>query len=390
MSEVATSPAEADMLELDPFSYHPLEASVISGLGGTGRPSSPGYALHTDYVHVAEGPANFILRFRNLSAKLGTLQLRVHMLVEGPPVRLLLANTVRIQLNRLIQLGGEIAVPFAGIKGVQFAIHGAVLGETDATASGLAILLDRPASDDDRAMPVADLRNTEYGQAATRPVPMLMALETATLAAPVGQMATVAQTREAPFAEWSTRLRLQDDTLRSRWSASYILQVIRTYGFMQEGARALGFGAGAAEIGDVLRSLGMLVDVDMLPPLPQHVPGRFIERDVVWSVDEIAHSGIADAFEYVTALMTCLRPSGIAIHVVPFVPGRGQRTLGEAGLAFRRGDIERLAVTMIARDGETSQLKLTDEGPVLGSSSIGLSDIGAFGLVFRKAPLKGS
>ena len=87
MSDVDNVVTASGELLLDPFAYQPGKASAIQGLGGPTRHEDLGYAFHTDYVHAAEGPCLFTVRFSGLSARMGTLQLRVHMFVEDDTKR---------------------------------------------------------------------------------------------------------------------------------------------------------------------------------------------------------------------------------------------------------------------------------------------------------------
>ena len=109
-TEVAARATEPTELVLDPFAYQPGIASKIKGLGGHAAGHDPDYVLHTPYVEVAEGPAQFSVRFRGLTAKKGTLVLRVHMLGREEGARARLANAERIALNRLIQHGSEATI----------------------------------------------------------------------------------------------------------------------------------------------------------------------------------------------------------------------------------------------------------------------------------------
>jgi len=378
-------------LALDPFSYHPDMASAIGGLGGGQRHPDPDYAFHTDYVPAAEGACHFTVRFAGLEAKIGTLQLRVHMFVESPRPRLLLANTMRIQFNRLISQRSEIAIRFDGFAGVKFALHGAVLGRSDAHATSLSVTLDRPAGVDlDSTQAVAELRNTDYGTDATRAEPTLITLDAPTLASPVSQAGTTAQLREPVARKWIASLHSERAPERAQWCAAYVMQALRSYGMLHAGASGLGVTGDPDPIRMEIERADAHCATTALPGDPDALPGTLVNFDFLWTVDELARGGVGEAVRYADALMRCLRPGGVAIHVVPFLPGLEQRGSGDEATTFRRGDVERLALQMIARRFETAQIKIDHRRAILGPSRDHATDVAAFGMVFRKPALAGA
>lgn len=377
---VAEAPAGEQML--DPFSYHPGKASAIRGLGGAEPDPDPAYAFHTDYVSVAEGPCHFTVRFEGLEAKLGTLLLRVHMYVDVANPRVLLSNSLRIQFNRLLLAGGETSIRFDGFHGVKFGLYGAVLGETDALATGLSVTLDRPLGAMPLDNPAAELRNSSYGQDATRAEPTLITLAPPTLAAPVAQAGTSPQLREPVFRDWAAQLDLKRAPDRTRWAAAYVLQALRTYGMLQPGAAGLAFAAEPAPVAHAIERLGIRCEAAALPDTAEALPGPLVNFDFLWTIDMLGADGVAGAATLGEALMRCLRPGGIAVHVLPFLPGLAQRAPeGETAATFRRGDVERLALTMISRKFEAAQLKIDHGRAILDQAGVG-----AFGMVFRKPP----
>ena len=222
MSETKNVVTASGEMLLDPFAYQPGKASAIQGLGGPTRHEDLGYAFHTDYVHVAEGPCTFTVRFLGLSARMGTLQLRVHMFIDDDNPRLMLGNSVRIQFNRLIQLGGETAIRFDGYKRVRYALYGNILGETDARADVVTVTLDRPAGEEEVEVEAAELRNSEFGQGTTRAVPIMVSAAAPTLLHPFSQAATRGQMREPVYVEWCGRLgrRLRAAVAPCLWRAA--------------------------------------------------------------------------------------------------------------------------------------------------------------------------
>lgn len=390
MSVPDVAEAGTGELVLDPFAFQPGKASVIEGLGGDLPHEDLSYAFHTDYVPAADGPCHFIVRFQGLAAKLGTLQLRVHMFVEDEKPRLMLGNSVRIQLNRLIQLGGEVPIRFDGFERVRYALYGNILGGTDARADALTVALDRPATARTADATTVELRNSAFGRDATRAVPMMVSGAAPTLARPVSQAATHAQTREPAFAEWCARMGRPAAPDRAGWAAAYVLQALRAYGMLRPDARGLGLGAGADALAGAMRAMAIDAVAAEAPPAPEQLPGGLVNFDFLWSIDEAVRFGADGTAAYLEALMRCLRPGGVAVHVLPFAPDAGGMDRGDGDGVVRRATIERIALTMISRNIETAQVKIAWDDPILEAGPPGRRPVGAFGMVLRKAPVAGA
>jgi hypothetical protein len=388
MNEAETARDSVGELDLDPFAFQPGKASAIVGLGGADPHDDPGYAFHTDYVHAAEGPCHFNIRFSGLTAKNGTLQLRVHMFVDDDNPRLLLGNSARLQFNRLIQQGSTTYIRFDGFRNVRYALYGNILGATDARADALRVTLDRPASDDDEPVShAAELRNTDYGHGAARPVSMMVSSDPPTLLYPESQSATKKQLRESVYAEWNNKLGMDTRAPRNGWAAAYVLQALRSYGMLEEGARGLAFGASNDAMIEVVRSLGSNVDVGTVPERSDELPGSFVNYDFLWSVDALARRDEETIGATIISLMQCLRPGGLAVHVLPFLTGTDQRSFSDVANAIRRGDAERITLSMISRNFEAARLKISCVDPIVDDTQSGL-ELGAFGLIFRKPAIR--
>jgi len=246
-------------LELDPFGFHPDASSRIRGLGGHGPTADPDYAFHTSYVEAAPGRAIFTIRFAGLQAKSGTLMLRVHMVSSEPGARARMVNSERIALNRLIAVGGEFSIMFEGFREVSFALVGQILGETDVSAEGLTITLDRPADPNARAGYGAEAKGTIYGRTPLQPAPFLLSTAKPTLADPVTQVATGEQLREPVAGGWMARLRPKGTSGPEHWRKVYTLQALRRYGMLEEGALGLGFERSASGMPAALAAMGTKV-----------------------------------------------------------------------------------------------------------------------------------
>jgi hypothetical protein len=383
-TELAAAPVAGDLL-LDPFAYLPGIRSRIEGLGGSLEAEhDPSYAFHTPYVEVAEGPANFVVRFTGLTATRGSLNLRVHMVGDEP--RAILVNTARLPLNRIAAKGEEVTIRFEGFRGVTFALYGGIVGDTDATAADLTVTLDRPADADDVEEIIAEARNTNYRARDVAPQARLLSLARPSLAAPVCQPGTFAQTREPAFATWVKALDSARAPVRTQWARAFVLQALDRYGALQAGARGLRFGVEAEGFRRALGGRGVETRSIGLPPSPDTIPRNLVNFDFLWSID-MAHRFGSPAIGqwFIEAALRCLRPGGLAVHVVAFDPSAGQRETTTS--LFGRADIERIGLGMISRDHEVAQIKIDGSDVLLGHVPGTNGEAGAFGMIMRKASL---
>jgi hypothetical protein len=383
--DLAEAPPSGELL-LDPFAYQAGVKSRIEGLGGT-NPSDhdPNYAFHTLYVDAAEGPVNFIVRFTGLTARRGSLQLRVHMVGDEP--RAILVNSARIQLNRLVAMGGETSIRFEGFRGVTFALYGGIVGDTDAAADGLMVTLDRPADGGDEEI-VAEARNTSFRREDIAPQARLLSLDRPLFAQPVCQPGTTAQLREPAFDKWVKTLGVGRSPPRTQWARAFVLQALDRYGALQPGARGLRFGDDAEGFRRVLDRLGVHARSSALPASPDTIPRHLLNFDFLWSIDMAQRFGSPAIGQwFIDASLRCLRPGGLAVHIVPFDPLAAQRDITTEGPLFGRGDVERIALGMISRENEVAQVKLGAADLLTGPLPGNDLDAAAFGIIVRKAPL---
>jgi hypothetical protein len=410
-------------LELDPFAFSPDMASRIGGLGGTGPTSNLEYAFHTAYVEAAAGKATFTARFHNLQAKKGTLVLRVHMVpVDGGPIRL--ANSERIALNRLIVQDSTVSIRFEGFHDVVFALVGLISGETDATADGLTVTLDKPADPNARPQHVVEARSTAYGNTPLQPAGSLLSTDGATLADPVSQLATAAQLREPVAGGWMARLRPKGNSGVEHWRKVYTLQVLRRYGMLERGAVGLGFEPSPSGVPAALAAMGTSV-VAAFPARPgqplkpealkkdlsrrapcdpvsfeenvtarvvswRRIPEDLINFDFAWSAraNEQLYS-VAGAVQFIQDVMACLRPGGLAVHTLSYelVPS-GRSVPSTDRILLQQGDVERIALALVSRGHEVAQFKFQANDLIVAADGISrLSDKPRtmVGLIARKA-----
>lgn len=419
-----TSIAEAQApgaLELDPFAYHPGEASRIAGLGGTAPRVLPEYAFHTPYVEAAPGKARFHVRFEGLRAKTGTLVLRVHMLPTDGSGRVRLVNSEHISFNRLIQRGSEIDIGFEGYADAAFAVVGTVKGETDAEANGLSILLDHPADPSAHLTQAPEARSTAFGNIPLRPAPFLLSTEPARLANPVTQVATEPQLREPVAGSWLARLRPKGSSGVEHWRKVYTLQALRRYGMLEDGAIGLGFEPSPSGLPATLAAMGTRI-VAAFPARPGHplepellkkdlatrapcdparfetnvavrlaswrrIPKDLLNFDFLWSAraNERLYS-VASATEFIEETMSCLRPGGLAVHTMSYdLSPSGRSVPSTDRMLLQQGDVERIALILVSRGHEVAQFKIDAEEPILAPPSHGVARRTMVGIIARKA-----
>ena len=410
-------------LELDPFGYFVSAASRIQGLGGTGPSSSPEYAFHTPYVEAAPGPANFSVRFENLRAKSGTLVLRVHMLPIEPGSRARMVNSHRVALNRLVQHDGEIEISFEGFNDVTFALAAFVQGETDATADGVTVFLDKPADPDAPSVRTVEAKGTAFGNTPVSPASTLLSIDPPTLANPVTQVATATQLREPVAGSWLARMRPKGSSGPEHWRKIYTLQTLRRYGMLEEGAIGLGFepspsGVPAAlaamhtNVTTVLPTRGgphpniEAVKRDLAGRAPcdkdlfdanvrvrvaswRRIPDDLANFDFIWSAraNERLYT-VASAISFIEESMACLRPGGLAVHVMSYdLSPSGRSVPSSERMLLQQGDVERIALLLVSRGHEVAQFKIDATDPILAPPSHGVQRRTMVGIVARRARL---
>lgn len=379
---------------LDPFEFHGHPESSIPGLGGTGPLPDPSYAFHTAYVPVARGHAHFLVRFTNLQARRGSLVLRIHMLPDEPGAIASMVTSHRLQLNWLAHRGGETQLRFEAFRGARYAIMGLVPDQLDASAEGLTVTLDRPATDDDLAAAgeAIETRSTGFGSDTIQSVavPLLLSMAPPSFAQPVSQPCTTGQLREPAFrARCGSIPDLPVDRLE-QWPIAYILQALDRYGVLRPGACGLMLGSAndvmeraIVAAGASYQRMGLTTDGDesSSPTIDADaLPGDLFAFDFLLSLR--ATDGLHDdrqAVRFIERSMECLRPEGLAVHVVGYHPAPA----AVPAIALDRNGLERIAISLISRGHQMARLKLsmthlpeTEPGSLI-----------SFGLITRRASI---
>ncbi len=380
---------------LDPFGFFDNPSSRIGGLGGTNPSPVDNLAFHTSYAPLAPGAARFTVRFAGLRASRGRLIVQVNMTAAGAAAQARVVAIVRLSLATLAADGGVVEIACDGFDGAGYALLGTIADDTDATADGLDITVTQ----DSDAEPFADALARAVD--ATDPLAALFEPGPATLVRPVSQGCTAAQFDEPVYARWLRRLDQVHRRHRKQWEFVYILQVLKVAGMIRAGRRGLCFGVGREPLPALMASRGVEVvatdlpadhgDIDLWNPSGQHgatvaalsypalcddatlarlvsfravdmtrIPDDLVDFDFTWSSCAYEHLGSIEAgLAFVRRSVECLRPGGIAVHTTELNLTSNDDTIDDvATVLFRRRDMERLALELIAAGHSVAPIKL--------------------------------
>ena len=397
-------------IDIDPYAFQPGVGTRIAGLVDGEMGADPGYVFHTEYFEVGRGMASFTARFAGLTAKDGTLQLRVHMQLPGDPPRLALVNSERILLSRLAGNDGLISLKFEAFRDGRYAFYGTVIGNTDSRAEALSVTLELPEREAHHKDENTQARNSDFGKESARANPHLIATSPPTLRHPVSQVATAAQLKENVVTQWSSRLGGigGDDPLR-RWAALYTLQALSTYGVLTSGARGLCFGAAGAVIAPLVadKTAEITVAYDAGDPsgdtaasiepaphlscrtLPFSALGsELVNFDFFWMFELDSRPERAAAWvARMQEAMSSLLPGGLAVITFGYDPQITMRRETHASEIPRigRAELERLGMILISRGHQVAQMRLIGKYAPLTADRAGRES--AAGIIVRRASL---
>ena len=376
-------------LELDPFGRWPLRRSGVAGLGGPTPAAAADYAFASRYGYAAPGPATMTLKFDELQASAGRLELTLRAHAHGEPRHRRLQR-VSLDLAALVEAGGRHVLDFTARPGVAYGLDGALAGEGDVRARRLALTLapasdgrefrDRLARGRRRASATPSRALARAGLAADGP---------ATLARPVSQMCTAAQFDEPDYARAVLAIGEIPRRHRKQWEFVFILRALEEAGVLLPGARGLGFAVGAEPLPAAFAARGCRVLATDLPAdhhaaadwrdsgqfsdavdgllrpalhpeaaFRQQVSFRPVDMNAVpddlrgfdfcWSACAFEHLGsIRAGLRFVERAMAVLRPGGVAVHTTELNLVSNAATVDHSGtVLFRRRDLERLALRL--------------------------------------------
>ncbi|WP_419825565.1 hypothetical protein [Sphingomonas sp.] len=381
-TQIAPFASPRRAVELHPFDFFPNRQSAIGGLGGEDDRSDPTYAFHTRYEPVSPGHVTFSVRIDDLAVTGGTMVLRVlAMATDEHAIEPSIVNTAQIPLRTIAERGGEFSIGVEAVDGMLYALLGLVVDETDATASGIAITLDRLDHVDTDVGGMTEDSETRFGAPEVLPIAQLLTSAAPTLALPVSQVRTPEQLDEPHYARWATALRVRRG--EDAWPRVYVLRVLETYGLLQRGARGLLLGGADEAMASAINAKGCTVAVQDVvvsaeggpPAIPEDLRGF----DFLWSqgvCDRL--SSISDGLHLLEHSLACLNVGGVAVHVFRFVASADVDGADVPGaLVYTRAHLERLAFQLITGNHEIAQFSYALSTDVVPRPTL-------FGLAIRK------
>jgi hypothetical protein len=388
-------------VELGPFEFAPDWRSLVGGLGGAQQGPDDHYVFHTPYADFGQEEVLVTLRFDGLVATRGMIVLRVHAYSSRPGAAAYQIAYAEAPLRLIAADGGTTTLRFRPAANVLHAVLGHIYDGTDATAAGLRVTARRLSAVEAEAEAVTDERRTSFGASTIRAVPQLMSAAAPRLATPISQPCTRPQLAEPVYAEWAARMHEAPAHDSRQWGHIYILQALRSYGVLEAGAQAIGFGPDAGAIPAVLADIGchvtmadpdaMGVEVWRNPALcddatfDRNVFHRPLNRadlpddltgfDLLWSQRSPNDlSTVTDTVDFIHRSLACLKPGGMAVHMVSYDPLPGAEADAAGNPILRRGDLDRLALGLIGHGHEIAQF----------TYSGGDRDPTAFGIIARR------
>jgi hypothetical protein len=194
---------------------------------------------------------------------------------------------------------------------------------------------------------------------------------------PISQPMTSAQLAETAYRDRAETLPPQLATPETQWPHAFVLQALDTYDMFHPGTRGLALGDEAcilaSQLGLMNREIVAARDPSRSGDRPSSealsaapvsalaldftdIPDDLRGFDFIWSVNAANRMGSAMAARsFIESAMRCLRPGGLAVHVfdMAILPAAAD---GDGSIAIVRSEIERLALTLIARSNDIAQL----------------------------------
>jgi hypothetical protein len=338
---------------LDPFGYWPAQRSRVRPLGGS-ELEDPNYVFHSSYAAVPAGPSVAEVSFDALTADAGMIAVRIFQhLASAVPAVTEQGKTTAL-LPTLATTERSIKVPFEALPGATYAITGYVFGECQARAKAIKLTIEPRSTESDDPLRARSM----FGRLKARRVTALTGAHTPSLAWPVSQGFSVAQTREHHFARLAGDLPAHSSAA-ARWETAYIIRVMEQYGRLEPGARGLALSmatdpaaAYVAQAGCDLRSVILSRDDTIADACARQMPNADEARgfDFLWTrSDVIGAGGSTRAIGLVEELMERLRPGGLGIYLLM------------TGAEMDRHALNRIALGLTAMGHIVAQLRYLPE-----------------------------
>ena len=365
-------------------------------MGGLERGPDPRYVFHTPYVDYRPGRVIFTIRFEKLQASFGELRVFVNAFVPGSGRDAVFVTSSRLDLTDRAAVERGLTISILGVAGASYAAYGLCIDGTDAQAAGISVMAEQSEASDDPANE-AFLLPTQLAAPVFELPSRLVGEGQPLFCDPVSQVLTGDQLAEPEFRRWLDRManRPVDDV--AAWRFAFIAQALDRYGMLRKGARGITLGGGGMVLGPVLAATGCEALVGQLPAdhgasdfswsnvncrqldvagVPEgnnmtlmlaNEPADRRGFDFMWTIGmaqlgyEAGHTA-----NFLFELMAVLRPGGFAIHMLDVAP-----SAAEATACLPRGEVERLAVTLISRGFTVAQLNFGDSNP-RGSRPFGM------------------
>jgi len=384
--------------ELDPFGFLVDYRSAITPLGGKEHSPDPRYVFHTPYVEFRPGRVLFTVRFEGLRATFGELRVNINAFIPGSGRDAIFVTSARLHLADATAVERGLAISFMTVAGASYAAYGYCTEGTDARATGLSLRAEQLEASDE-ATAQQPLLPTSLGATDLLAATRLVTDEPASFANPVSQAMTPAQTEEADFRKWASRLAPRPATSAEQWRLAFIAQALDRYGMLRAGARGIGWGEESRSLAPIFASAqceALLATIpegageaaiawnafncsalDATPGPDGSLPGLVVSLaeqpadrrgfDFLWTIGA-AEQGYAagSSADLLIERMGVLRPAGYAVHMFDMA------ATGDDPRGVPRSDVERLAVTLIARGFSVVQLNFDNGGEAAGLSPFGL------------------
>jgi hypothetical protein len=414
-TEIADAKTD-DIRPLDPFAFFAGHASAIKPLGGPDRGPDPKYAFHTLYFEYRPGPIIFTIRFHDLKATAGELGVHLNAYVPSSGNNATLVGAFRRQMTEIAESGGEASLRVNAIAGVTYAVFGYCPDFTDAQASTITITVQELGTEEIEVVPPEALEASRFGTDAIERPSALVDNGPPSFQAPVSQVMTQRQLEESAYLDWAKGFPASIVRSSDLWSRAFVLQALTRYGVLEVGAQGLALGDGDGILTTAIMRRGCsvvtgtpdtehgissfdpnLTPEDMLRLRSSirsinlaELPPQLRGFDFLFSLNIVNDNEIVGSFrEFVHGAMRVLRPGGIAIHILGMAGADVQSDI-EGQQPISRKTIERLALTLIARNHEIAQLNfghgMDNDAPYFGiSSSSPTIETVPFGLIVRRS-----